>query len=599
MSLRYKLTMFVAGILFIIMAAAVYLQLDEIDSTNQHNMELVRQSLLQAQKNNMKNVTVATVTQLEYYNRQFEQGKLTLEEAKERAREQVRALRYDTENKALKGGNYFWIDDRQGNNILHPITPHIEGKNRIGAVDANNKPFIKALIEAGQRGGDFTEFFYLKPNETVPKQKVGYSLEFKPWGWIIGTGFWTEDWNAEINANMESWNVGQQKYIGELIISTVIKYVVLFVVLLCGVFFFTARFVRPITELSKISEEMASGNFNIDFGDTGGKGDEVGILKHSMSNMATNLKSLLQQVSESSAKLLHSSNHLHDSTESSARSAEEISSIVAEVAEDTQEQMSAVDTMSISIDKMNSGVKAVASDSALVAKRSFEVYEVAQNGNKAVAEAIAQMENIAGATKKTETAIKTLGKKSEEITEIIELISAIAGQTNLLALNAAIEAARAGEAGRGFAVVAEEVRKLAEQSREAAEKIGDEISQVQRETENAVKMMAVGVSESEKGISVINKNGDMFREISENINELNGQIQHITDTSQKMDSYSSTVESAVKDLTVLCDKTVQAARNISSSANNQSRIVEEVADASRELTTIANELESQVKKFSV
>ena len=599
MSLRYKLTMFVAGILFVVMAVSVYFQLDEIKTTNEHNMQQVRQAFLETQKNNMKNVTVATATQLDYYDQQVKQGKMPLSEAQNRAKEQMRVLRYDIDNKALKGGNYFWIDDRAGNNILHPISPHIEGKNRMNAADPNGTEYMKGIIGAGIAGGGFTDYVYAKPNETEVKEKLSYSIEFKPWGWVIGTGVWVEDWDAEINANVEKWNAEQSKYISELIMYTVIKFAVLFITLLALVFIFTRRFVKPITQLSQISEKMAGGDFNIDFGDTAKSGDEVGILKHSMNNMAENLKSLLQEVSKSSNLLLDSSKSLNESTTQSAQSAEEIAATISNVANDTQDQMQSVGKMSASVAQMGEGVKEVAHNSALVSKRSLETYEVAQNGNQAVAEAIEQMKSIAAATKQTEESIKKLGVMSEEINEIVELISAIAGQTNLLALNAAIEAARAGEAGRGFAVVAEEVRKLAEESRQAAEKISDEIGKVQRETENAVKMMSVGVAESEKGISVINKNGDMFREISNNVNELTSQIQNITDTSKKMETYSLTVEGAVKELTELCEKTAQAAQNISLAADSQSEIVEEVAGSSKDLSLIANDLEQQVKKFSV
>ena len=599
MSLRYKLTMFVAGILFLVMAVSMYFQLDEIKATNNYNNAQIRQTFVESQKINMKNVTVATVSQFDYYNNMVMEGKLTLAEAQNRAKEQMRTIRYDVDNKSLQGGNYFWIDDRAGNNILHPITPKIEGKNRMNAADPNGTKFIQDIISNGLKGGGFSYFVYPKPGEKENKEKVGYSIEYKPWGWVIGTGFWTEDWDAEINANVAKWNEEQSKYINELIIYTVVKFAVLFIVLLVAVFIFTARFVKPITELSHISERMANGDFNIDFGDTEKSKDEVGILKHSMSNMAENLKALLKEVSKSSALLLDSSKSLNESTAQSAQSAEEIAATISSVANDTREQIKSVEKMYASVEQMGEGVKEVAQNSSLVSKRSLETYEVAQNGNQAVAEAIEQMKNIAAATKETEEAIKKLGVMSEEINEIVELISAIAGQTNLLALNAAIEAARAGEAGRGFAVVAEEVRKLAEQSQQAAEKISDEIHKVQRETENAVKMMSVGVAESEKGISVINKNGDMFREISHNVNELTSQIQNITDTSRKMETYSVTVEGAAKEVRELCEKTAEAARNISMAADSQSEIVEEVAGSSKDLSFIADDLEKQVKNFSV
>ncbi|MDR3321168.1 MAG: cache domain-containing protein, partial [Synergistaceae bacterium] len=205
MSLRYKLTLSIAGILIAVMAVSVIFQVYEIKASYNQNLRYAREALFEAQKGNMKNITVAIASLFGYFDQQVAEGKISLTEAKTLAREQIRHIRYDTDNKALSGGNYFWIDETSGDNVLHPITPQIEGKNRIKALDANNMEMIRAIIESGMKGGDFTEFFYEKPGENVGKQKVGYSVEYKPWKWVIGTGFWSEDWNAAIDASVAQW----------------------------------------------------------------------------------------------------------------------------------------------------------------------------------------------------------------------------------------------------------------------------------------------------------------------------------------------------------------------------------------------------------
>ena len=144
--------------------------------------------------------------------------------------------------------------------------------------------------------------------------------------------------------------------------------------------------------------------------------------------------------------------------------------------------------------------------------------------------------------------VAKLGERSKEIGQIVDAISGIAGQTNLLALNAAIEAARAGEQGRGFAVVAEEVRKLAEQSQEAAKQIANLISEIQTETDSAVVAMDDGTREVKIGTEVVNTAGQAFKEIVSLIAEVSSQIREISAAIQQMASGSQQIVASVRNI---------------------------------------------------
>ncbi|GHV29654.1 chemotaxis protein [Synergistales bacterium] len=599
MSLRYKLTLGIAGILIAVMIFAVSFQIYEIKVTYKQDLRYARQSLFEAQKANMKNITVAIASIFNYFDGQAAEGKLTLEEAQALAREQIRVIRYDTGNKALKGGNYFWIDDTEGNNILHPITPQIEGKNRIKAIDANKMEMIRAIIESGMRGGDFTEFFYEKPNETEGKQKIGYSVEYKPWKWVVGTGFWSEDWDAAIDANIKIWQAESEEFIDRLISLTIAGFSALFIVVLILTFIYTKRFVKPIVELSRASAEMADGNFSVEIEDDGGRRDEIGALRGAIKNMASNLSILLKQINRSSEELSDASEHLSITLGQSAKATEDVVSTVGEIARDTRTQMNAVSNMTAAISEITGGIDNVASISASVSAKSIQTSVVAEKGSLSLKKAITQMNNISDTTKQTGEAIRELGEKSKKINEIVELISAISDQTNLLALNAAIEAARAGESGRGFAVVAEEVRHLAEQSRQATEKIIVEINEIQNDTENAVSLMNVGVDESGKGVEAITRNGEMFEEIITNINELNQEILQITTVTRELSDASRVVNGSASELGDICSKTSDAAKNIAAAAQEQSADINEIAGFGKNLYNIAGSLQEQVSKFEV
>ncbi|MDR1650318.1 MAG: methyl-accepting chemotaxis protein, partial [Synergistaceae bacterium] len=586
MSLRYKLTFAIAAILAAVMIFAVAFQIYEIRANYEQNLRYTRQSLFDVQKESMKNITVAFSSLFEYFDKQVKDGNLSLEEAQRQAKEQIRVIRYDTDNKALQGGNYFWIDETDGNNILHPITPQIEGKNRIKALDANNMEMIRAIIESGMRGGDFTEFFYEKPGESAGKQKIGYSIEYKPWKWVIGTGFWTEDWNAAIDAQIANWQKEARAFIDRLIVYTICGFLALSFVVLCLTFAYTKRFVKPILELSELSAEVAQGNFAVKIeGDS--RQDEIGKLRKSMKDMAENLAGLLKQLNKSAEDLFGTSGVLLENSEQSARAAREAADSAEEIAKDAQTQMHAVENMTRAIGEIGAGIEDVASGSARISGKSVQTSAVAEEGSRSLSGAIVQMDHISETTKKTAEAVKNLGEKFKKINEIVELISGISAQTNLLALNAAIEAARAGEQGRGFAVVAEEVRKLAEQSRQATERITLEILELQQDADSTVDLMNVGVTESEKGVAAATQNSEVLEKIISDIRELDQEIRKITSVANELSDSSRVVQDAAGELGNICSKTLGAAKGIARTTQDQSASVGKIEDFSKNLSVIA------------
>ncbi|MDR3279789.1 MAG: methyl-accepting chemotaxis protein [Synergistaceae bacterium] len=598
MSLRYKLTLSIAAILIAVMIVSLFCQIYEIRDINSKNLQYARNSLLEAQKANMKNITVAIASIFDYFDARVKDGKLTLEEAQAMAREQIRVIRYDKENKALSGGNYFWIDDSEGNNILHPITPQIEGKNRIGARDANNMEMIRAIIESGLRGGDFTEFFYEKPGESEGKRKIGYSIEYRPWKWVIGTGFWSEDWNEEIDANMSNMRAQSQTYLNRLIFLTLTGFALLLAAVLILTFMYAGRFIRPIVDLSRVSEEMAIGNFDVSISGAG-SGDEISVLRKSMKNMALNLSYLLRQMSASAEELLSASEALSAHSTQSVRVTEEVALSVGGITKDTQFQMNSVNEMTETIRGITAGIENVASITTAISEKSSETASLAGNGSRSLAEAIKQMGDMSRTTRQTAEAIKNLGEKSKRINEIVVLIKGISEQTNLLALNAAIEAARAGDAGRGFAVVADEVRKLAEQSRQATGKISSEILEIQRDTEKTVALMNAGVTASERGVETVTQNGEMFEKIIADITTLNEEIQQISSVTQELSGSGGIIQNSAEELGNICTKTSRAALYISSASKEQSSGMTKIAFSSDNLVSIAENIQEQVRRFKV
>lgn len=236
-----------------------------------------------------------------------------------------------------------------------------------------------------------------------------------------------------------------------------------------------------------------------------------------------------------------------------------------------------------SITEMSEIIQQVAENAQQVTSSAFSAAHEAETGEQKLNLAVGQIDTISKTVNSTAGIIVGLGAKSQEIGQIVDLITSIADQTNLLALNAAIEAARAGEQGRGFAVVAEEVRKLAEESGEAANRIAGLILEIQNEANRAVKAMEGGTREVAKGTEVVDEAGQAFQEIMKAISIVNQQIQEMSAASQEMAASAETAIQAI-------EATTEAAVNNAQSANRISDIVEEQMDGIKEIDAAVDKL---------
>jgi methyl-accepting chemotaxis protein len=220
---------------------------------------------------------------------------------------------------------------------------------------------------------------------------------------------------------------------------------------------------------------------------------------------------------------------------------------------------------------------------------SGKASEDARTGGEAVARTIEGMKSISDTMENTARVITGLGRRSQEIGRILEVIEEIADQTNLLALNAAIEAARAGEAGRGFAVVADEVRKLAERSVEAAKEIGDVVRQVQQETGDAVEVAKAGAAETKQGILLADKAGLALRSIIDSVSRSSQLMAEIATATSKQSQASSEVLQTVTHMTAATTQVTSAVREqaegskqIRQAMENIKKIMTQAADSTKE-----------------
>lgn len=345
------------------------------------------------------------------------------------------------------------------------------------------------------------------------------------------------------------------------------------------------------------AEAMAQGIFNQRIAIK--SKDEMGMLLHSLSSASDSLRSLIQRVANSAEAVAASSEELTASAEQSAQAANQVATTITGVAQGAEKQVQAVNTTAAIVEQMSAGIQQVAVNANTVTGVADKTANAAKQGDKAVDAAVNQMGSIEKTVSNSAQVVTKLGERSKEIGQIVDTISGIAGQTNLLALNAAIEAARAGEQGRGFAVVAEEVRKLAEQSQEAAKQIATLISEIQSETDKAVVAMNDGTREVKIGAEVVNSAGQAFKEIVELIGEVSNQIQDISAAIQQMAAGSQQIVASVRDIDRISKDSAGQTQTVSAATEEQSASMEEIAASSQALAKMAEELQGAVRKFTI
>lgn len=279
--------------------------------------------------------------------------------------------------------------------------------------------------------------------------------------------------------------------------------------------------------------------------------DELGDLARSVDTMQESLRAVISQASESAQQV--------------AAGVNEISAASDEIASSMETQSSQVQQVSSAVEEMSASISEVASKTTETSERARDAGSAAENGGRVVEQSIIAMNDIREAVGSSASSVQELGRRGEQIGEIISVINDIADQTNLLALNAAIEAARAGEHGRGFAVVADEVRKLADRTTKATDEIGQSITAIQNETEQAVNRMSAGTNQVEAGVQSVQETGESLNAIVDNSRTISEMVTSIAAAADEQSSASEAVSKSIISIADVTNETLESARQTSTS----------------------------------
>jgi methyl-accepting chemotaxis protein len=327
--------------------------------------------------------------------------------------------------------------------------------------------------------------------------------------------------------------------------------------------------------------------------------DEIGQLAAAFKKMAQNLHSLVVQVQCQAHLVAASSEELSASALQSAEAANQVAGSIVQIAQGADHHVVVVNNMVLLVEEMSASIEQIAVTAKLVLDTATKTSLVAAQGHQAVNEVMEQMHHISQGSDDVQNAISALVKGSQEISEITSLITVIAGQTNLLALNAAIEAARAGEHGKGFAVVAEEVRKLAEGSNQAAQRIMDLIKKNEQDMSKASVATHASCTSVKTGSNVVAVAGETFKTIADLVVQLSSQIKGISDSINKMEGGGKNLVDSVRNIDKIGKDSAAEAQTVSAATQEQTATMEEIASSSQELANTSEVLPVAVAKFRV
>jgi methyl-accepting chemotaxis protein len=319
---------------------------------------------------------------------------------------------------------------------------------------------------------------------------------------------------------------------------------------------------RSITELLAVINQVARGDLA-----QRGKvtNDALGNVADSINYMLDNFTKVLERVRKAAMEVTACSNNI-------LVAADEMQAGATQQDQEITNTSSAVEELTVSMKQVSNNAEA----SAEAARRALDA---AEQGNRAVRDTLEGMQRIRASVQATAKKIKSLGDRSLEISEIINVINDITEQTNLLALNAAIEAARAGEAGRGFAVVADEVRKLAEHSRSATKDIAALIKAIQAETNEAVVVMEEGTKEVEGGATLADQAGRALDAISSVVRQSAELVQEISLASKQQVRGTEGVAHAMQIISSITRQTSQGTRGTVATVSQLVKLSDQLNEA--------------------
>ncbi|MEC3224688.1 methyl-accepting chemotaxis protein [Bacillus thuringiensis] len=397
--------------------------------------------------------------------------------------------------------------------------------------------------------------------------------------------------NAE---QLQKSNISSIKNTMTMFIS--ISVLAIIIVTLIG-YFIKRAIKQPILLLQQDMEKVSEGNLTIRTSYE--SNNELGHIVHSFNNMLDNLQQLIVNVKSTANEVIWSTEGMLKNTKKASYISNEVVQNISEVNTKIEGQFISIQENSSSLKEIATGVQTIAESSKMVTEMSVETTEHVNSGSEEIKQSILQMNSVHAVVEETSIVIDTLVKRTQQIDKALDAITNIADQTNLLALNAAIEAARAGEDGKGFAVVAEEVRDLAEKSKEFANEINHLIKNILQDTKATVDVMQRGKQKAIEGKEAAQKANQVFFSVVKDIDKISSQMQEVCVATEEMSAGTDEVNISLSTVSKTAAQVANGTSHAAQSIQEQAISIEDIANQSNKVKGKVEELVQLVSQFTI
>lgn len=580
LKVRTKLNLILTMVILLVVLASV-VSINNMNQVKDKALETIDASSRQSYDDSIKQQVGVVISLLSEINDEYKAGTYTLDEAKKIAADEVRQMRYGD-------AGYFWIDQSDGTNVVL-LGSDTEGTNRMETQDAEGYQMVKEIIRvAVEDGGGYTDYVFPKEGETQPSPKRSYSEYFEPFDWVVGTGNYTDYIDTAIAAQDEEFSGYAVKKAATMIAACVVMLIIVAILI--------AMISRDITKsLKKIKEQfdiIAGGNFARKIQKPMLKRkDDFGQLANELEKMRESVRSLLAQVKIEAANIDTVVESIDSHVFNLNGEIEDVSATTEQLAASTQETAASAEQINGMTQQIEEAAREIAIRAQDGATEAEEIHQRAtQTKDETVANRMKVKQMLSEIRQGLEKALED-AKVVEQIGVLADSILAITGQTNLLALNASIEAARAGEAGKGFAVVAEEIRVLAEQSKDA-------VANIQAVTENVNHAVRNLTSDSNRLLDFVDTDiVESFNNFEKMADDYNLDAAKINDLVSDFSATSEELVASITNITQAIDGISSASNDSAAGTTNIAQKTVSIASGSAEVMKGAKDAESSAEEL--